>query len=69
LITGGGLPVRRTTLISGTAGSAKTVVAVQFLAAGMHIGKSFRNMTGILSGNPRQFSPDELDRLGGLFHE
>ena len=31
----GGLPVRRTTLIAGTAGSAKTVFAAQFIAAGI----------------------------------
>lgn len=34
-ITNGGLPQGRTTLISGTAGSAKTVFAVQFLASGI----------------------------------
>jgi circadian clock protein KaiC len=34
-ITNGGLPQGRTTLISGTAGSAKTVFAVQFLGAGI----------------------------------
>ncbi|MCB8985910.1 MAG: circadian clock protein KaiC [Ardenticatenaceae bacterium] len=34
-ITNGGLPQGRTTLISGTAGSAKTVFAVQFLSAGI----------------------------------
>ncbi len=34
-ITYGGLPKGRTTLISGTAGSAKTVFAVQFLAEGI----------------------------------
>jgi len=32
LITLGGLPKGRTTLVTGTAGSAKTVVAIQFLA-------------------------------------
>src|SRR5688572_28664223 len=31
----GGLPQHRTTLISGTAGSGKTVFAIQFLAAGI----------------------------------
>src|ERR671939_1487390 len=31
----GGLPENRTTLISGTAGSGKTVFAMQFLAAGI----------------------------------
>ena len=35
LITEGGLPCVRTTLVAGTAGSAKTVFAVQFLAAGI----------------------------------
>ncbi|MEM5786476.1 MAG: circadian clock protein KaiC [Syntrophobacteraceae bacterium] len=39
----GGLPENRTTLISGTAGSAKTVIAVQFLAAGI----TLRNETGV----------------------
>lgn len=34
-ITNGGIPKYRTTLISGTAGSAKTVFAVQFLAEGI----------------------------------
>lgn len=35
LISDGGLPKHRTTLVSGTAGSAKTVFAAQFLAAGI----------------------------------
>jgi len=35
LVTNGGVPKGRTTLVSGTAGSAKTVLAVQFLAAGI----------------------------------
>ena len=35
LISDGGLPRRRATLIAGTAGSAKTVFATQFLAAGI----------------------------------
>jgi circadian clock protein KaiC len=35
MIAEGGLPENRTTLISGTAGSGKTVFAVQFLAAGI----------------------------------
>ena len=34
-ISDGGLPQRRTTLIAGTAGSAKTVFAAQFIAAGI----------------------------------
>lgn len=37
---------------------------------GMHIGKPFRNVGGILSGNPVQVSPrEELDRLGGMFKD
>jgi circadian clock protein KaiC len=35
VIAKGGLPARRTTLLSGTAGSGKTVFAVQFLACGI----------------------------------
>ena len=35
MIAEGGLPLNRTTLVSGTAGSGKTVFAMQFLAAGI----------------------------------
>ena len=35
LVADGGLPARRATLIAGTAGSAKTVFATHFLAAGI----------------------------------
>ena len=35
VIAKGGLPAQRTTLLSGTAGSGKTVFAIQFLAAGI----------------------------------
>lgn len=34
---------------------------------GMHIGKAFRNVTGILSGQPSEVREDEMDRLGGIF--
>ena len=40
IISKGGLPKNRTTLISGTAGSGKTIFAVQFLAAGIAAGKT-----------------------------
>src|SRR3954462_11736686 len=40
IISKGGLPRNRTTLISGTAGSGKTIFAVQFLAAGIEAGKA-----------------------------
>jgi circadian clock protein KaiC len=36
---------------------------------GMHIGKPFRNVTGIMSGNPVYVAPGEQDRLGGMFKE
>ncbi len=39
LITAGGLPHGRATLLSGTAGSAKTVFACQFLAEGVKAGE------------------------------
>src|SRR4030081_664344 len=35
VIAKGGLPANRTTLVSGTAGSGKTVFAMQFLASGI----------------------------------
>jgi len=35
--------------------------------AGMHIGNPFRNVTGILAGNPRQAPAAELDRVEHLF--
>jgi circadian clock protein KaiC len=38
IIAKGGLPRNRTTLISGTAGSGKTIFAVQFIAAGIEAG-------------------------------
>lgn len=39
-ISDGGLPKHRTTLVSGTAGSAKTVFACHFLAQGIALGQS-----------------------------
>jgi circadian clock protein KaiC len=38
-------------------------------SAGLHIGKAFRSVTGILAGNPRHVSPGELDRLANLFDD
>lgn len=40
LIAAGGIPKHRTTLVCGTAGSAKTVFAAQFLAQGMRHGQN-----------------------------
>jgi circadian clock protein KaiC len=56
LIAIGGLPEGRSTLLSGTSGSAKTVFAAQFLAAGI-----------IAPGEPGVFitfeeSPDDIRR-------
>lgn len=36
---------------------------------GMHIGKPFRNISGILSGNFVHLAPAEIDRIGNLFTE
>ena len=36
---------------------------------GMRIGQPFRDVTGILAGNPRQLKISEIDRLNGLFRE
>jgi circadian clock protein KaiC len=34
---------------------------------GMHLGRPFRDVVGILSGRPTHVGPAELDRIGGLF--
>jgi len=36
---------------------------------GMHIGDTFRNVTGILTGQPIYGEPKEMDRLSGMFAE
>ena len=36
---------------------------------GMHIGGPFRNVTGILTGNPIYVAPTEIDRIGDMFKE
>jgi len=36
---------------------------------GMHIHQPFRNVTGILSGQPRHVTRDEVERMGGMFQE
>lgn len=36
---------------------------------GMHIGRPFRNVTGILAGMPTYVGQNELDRLSGMFEE
>jgi circadian clock protein KaiC len=36
---------------------------------GMHLGKPFRNVSGILSGNFSHAQPEEIERIGRLFRE
>jgi circadian clock protein KaiC len=36
---------------------------------GMHIGKPFRNVSGILAGAPQHLAPGEFERLRDLFSE
>jgi len=62
-IAKGGLPKNRTTLISGTAGSGKTVFAVQFLAAGIAKGEkgvfvTFEESANDIRANMRSFGWD-----------
>jgi circadian clock protein KaiC len=63
IIADGGLPKNRTTLVSGTAGSGKTVFAVQFLAAGMARGEpgvfvTFEESPADIRQNMRSFGWD-----------
>src|SRR5690348_11834548 len=63
IIAKGGLPRKRTTLISGTAGSGKTVFAVQFLAAGIRNGEpgvfvTFEESASDIRQNMRSFGWD-----------
>lgn len=73
LISKGGLPQGRTTLLSGTAGSGKTVFAVQFLAAGIASGQNgvfvtFEESADDIRQNMRSFGWDlaEWERDGKL---
>ena len=63
IIAKGGLPKNRTTLISGTAGSGKTVFAVQFIAAGIERGEpgvfvTFEESAGNIRENMHSFGWD-----------
>jgi KaiC/GvpD/RAD55 family RecA-like ATPase len=63
IIAKGGLPKKRTTLISGTAGSGKTVFATQFLAAGIANGEpgvfvTFEESAADIRANMRSFGWD-----------
>ena len=64
VIAKGGLPENRTTLLSGTAGSGKTVFAVQFLASGIRdadehgVFVTFEESAGDIRKNMRSFGWD-----------
>jgi circadian clock protein KaiC len=47
----------------------KDIREFTIVGAGMHIREPFRNVTGILSGNPVHVESSEMDRLSGLFKE
>src|SRR2546430_3593385 len=65
VIAKGGLPERRTTLLSGTAGSGKTVFAMQFLAEGIRTaGEAGRSLP--VSGSPPGHPPNNGSSRGGL---
>lgn len=74
IISKGGLPKNRTTLISGTAGSGKTVFAMQFLASGIRDGDetgvfvTFEESANDIRANMRGFGWDleEMERNGQL---
>src|SRR2546423_1574100 len=63
IIAKGGLPKNRTTLISGTAGSGKTVFGVHFLAAGIELGEpgvfvTFEEAAADIRANMQSFGWD-----------
>ncbi|MEO8624630.1 MAG: circadian clock protein KaiC, partial [bacterium] len=63
IIAKGGLPANRTTLVSGTAGSGKTVFAMQLLAAGIATGENgvfvtFEESADDIRTNMRSFGWD-----------
>jgi circadian clock protein KaiC len=74
VIAKGGLPEHRTTLLSGTAGSGKTVFAMQFLASGIRdadehgVFVTFEESAGDIRKNMRSFGWDleSWERSGKL---
>jgi circadian clock protein KaiC len=73
VIAKGGLPRNRTTLVSGTAGSGKTVLAMQFLTAGIEAGEhgafvTFEESADDIRKNMRGFGWDlqRFEREGKL---
>ena len=66
LITRGGIPKGRLSLVAGTAGSGKTIFAVQFLAAGIEMGEpgvfvTFEERPTAIARNMRSFGWDIPD--------
>jgi circadian clock protein KaiC len=47
----------------------KDILEFKIDGQGMHIGKPFRSVSGILSGNFVHITPGEIDRIGELFQE
>jgi circadian clock protein KaiC len=47
----------------------KNIREFTITAGGMHIGKPFRGVTGILAGAPQQARPSEIDHLGELLQK
>lgn len=47
----------------------KNILEFSIDGTGMHIGKAFRNISGILSGNPIHVPPGEIEQLSGLFKD
>jgi circadian clock protein KaiC len=72
LMTHGGLPRRRLTLVAGTAGSGKTVFAAQFVASGIEAGErgvfvTFEERPEAIRRNMQSFgwTIDDWERDGG----
>ena len=63
--------MRRALTVLKMRGSAhdKEIREFNIDGTGMHVGKAFRNVTGILAGNPMQLAiaPEELERLHEMF--
>jgi circadian clock protein KaiC len=61
--------MRRGLTVLKMRGSAhdKNIFEYQISETGMHIGKPFRNVAGIISGTPQQLSSDEIERLDQMF--
>ncbi len=61
--------MRRGLTVLKMRGSAhdKNIFEYRISETGMHVGKPFRNVAGIISGNPQQLTSDEIERLDQLF--